>query len=219
MSFIKKIKYLIIIILLFARIHVFSQVDSIQKLSVGHIIFIHPAGLLVKDYSCGYEQQINNKIGLTLSVDYYMPWTNDYKISTTPKELSIYSGTSFRVGIKFYKKSGFFISPELIYKYSYYNNKLILRENFEGEAADKYYLESRICNSFGGIFKFGYQKTEHHLYFSPFMEGGMRLRFDQVTIHGKYDWRGSVLNSQQEKVRKIWPIPVIRIGFVLGIII
>jgi hypothetical protein len=196
-------------------IHTFGQSPNDSVLT-RHIFFTQPVGLLFRDYSLGYELKKGGRVSYTIIVDFFKPWINNYKISDTPSELEMYKGISIRPGIKIIKKSGFYNSYSGYYKLSGYENKLILRKNSEGEYADVFYRESRTCHSAGIEYKFGYEIFRNHIFFSPFLSAGLRVRFDDIKIDGKYNYQGGIISSENEPDSKVWLLPIFRIGCLFG---
>jgi hypothetical protein len=221
-NFIYKFRLSTLFLLVFAMVfQILGSVNSFGQIPFDstrskHIFFTQPLGYLLKDYSIGYEIKTWKNISYTIIVDIYKPWETNKYVPDRLNELEIYDGFSVRPGIKFLKTSGFYYSVEGFYKFSKYNDKFILREDSEGDAYDVYYLESRTCHSFGAAYKFGYEINKNHIFFSPFFSIGLRIRFDNIAIHGKYNYLGHTISDEKDITGRIWPIPIFRIGCLFG---
>jgi hypothetical protein len=212
----------ILVILLFTPIKLISQ-ESNDTITKKHIVFLQPLGYLIYDYSIGYEYNPGKNISYSIIAEYYKPFIKASEDLDKISSLYIYEGFSIRPGIKFKKNPRTFSAVEILYKYSYYNDKLILRVDRDGEQHDSFYLESRNSNSFGIAYKFGYEFDYNRIYFCPFVVLGIRFRFDNVTIHSKYEGKSwgeepyYLFDDTPEMRKYTWPIPMFRLGFLLGI--
>lgn len=210
-----------ILISLTLPINIHAQ-DTLQEGKAKHIVFTQPLGIFFKDFSLGYEFQSPNKLSYTLIVDYYMSQNfNNDTAHTIIDEPSLYGGLLVRPGLKFRKVSGFSQSIEGYYKHSGYDQKLVLRNDFDGETHDHYYLETRKCNSFGLSYKLGYDFNIDHFYFSPYFNIGLRFRSDYVTIHSKYEGgtlhdEYDLITDEPEYTRQNFLLPIFRPGFMVG---
>jgi hypothetical protein len=208
--------YSIFIILFLCLSALVSGQEQKELTAAKNIIFTQSLAYLVKDYSLGYEIKTNTKTSYTIITDVYKPLFNEYLVPGWNYELQIYKGFSIRPGIKFMNESGLYNAFESIYKFSGYDKKKILKEDKDGDLEDVYNLESRTCHSVGFAYKFGYELNKHHIFFSPYIMIGARVRFDKLTIYGKYDFRNVSLSDETVHVNKIWPLPMFRLGFLFG---
>lgn len=60
-----------------------------------------------------------------------------------------------------------------------------------------------------------------NFYFSPFINIGARVRFDDITIYKRYEGGTSLdeynlITDEPEYTKEVWPIPIFRAGFIVG---
>ncbi|MBN1117654.1 MAG: hypothetical protein JXA77_10645 [Bacteroidales bacterium] len=201
----------------------FAQ-DSSDYGSSKHIAFTQPLGIILLNPSLGYEYQTPKKISYTFIIDAYKSsFDSGDTIHDTFGKIIMYNGVLFRPGIKFRTFKGFSHSIEAYYKYSWYNNNMVLKYGSDGEEHDIYYLESKSCNSYGLSYKLAYDYyLDSKVYLSPFISLGARARFDSETIYGKYEggtgtgyWGDGKLDNI-EYAKERWIIPIFRIGLMAG---
>ena len=138
-------KFIIVFILIIiSKVKLFSQDSLSGSNDYKSVLQISCLNLIIKDITVDYSYFISKKHYIEISLGYRFNSENaDYKIGFIKFEdpFWLYNQISTRIGFGNYFSESFYITPMVLFNYSYFDRKYFnVYEDYEGDLYDKDYV-------------------------------------------------------------------------------
>ncbi|MCK4344429.1 MAG: hypothetical protein KAX05_04025 [Bacteroidales bacterium] len=173
---------------------------SIDSFNI-HIIKINPVQIIINEISISYEKFIQHNRSRQLSLGFVYP-TNigssgefkhdlnsmcEFVLSDHSRCPFINTGISAKAEFRKYTGS-FFHTPQIMYKFLFYNKKNVMFRDSEGDSHDLFHLKSEYANVIGLGYFIGFQNLRNKLNIDFYTGIGLRSRFGKRIIYSEHTW-------------------------------